>query len=397
MRSDDGVSSSDLPLPKDCGLLGVYRALLASDTLRPDPAQEEIIIALHSLCEKLHAYKTQAEQEQGAGWIQRLRLRLNAEPTAPAPCGIYIWGDVGRGKSFLMDLFFQNLPLRAKRRLHFHEFMREVHERLHTLRRQPKTYARDDMGDPLETIAENIAMDASILCLDELEIHDIGDAMIVGKLFQALIGHGVVVVTTSNRPPKDLYKDGLQREKFLPFIDLIYGRMDIAHLSAERDYRLGRLQGAKLYLTPNGPDADEELERLFADIAGSVAPHADSILVKGRAVPVPKAAGSVAFFQFSDLCAQALGGADYLEIAARYQAVILANIPKMTSDLSAEARRFVTLVDIFYDHRVKLIVSAEVLPEFLYDGDRGGFEFHRTVSRLTEMQAEDYLGIPHLP
>ncbi len=377
------------------GLMGAYCAMLADGRLKPDPAQEEIADALQALSDKLAGYRPAPVVEGLGGWIDRLRFG-RAEPPKP-PKGLYIWGDVGRGKSMLMELFHQHLPLHAKRRIHFHAFMREVHEQLHAMRRAPHTYAKDDMEDPLATIARLIAKDTWVLCLDELEVRDIGDAMIVGRLFRALTERGVVVVTTTNRPPQDLYKDGLQREKFLPFIDFLVERLEVLHLSALRDYRLGRLRGARLFLTPLTPETGAELERIFRELAGSNTPHPDSLRVKGRDVPVPRAAGCVAWFQFADLCGRALGPTDYMEIASRYHAVVLAGIPRMDADLASEARRFVTLVDVLYDHRVKLIASAEVSPEDLYVGSEGEFEFHRTVSRLIEMQADDYVGTPHVP
>lgn len=377
-------------------LLTAYCAMLAEGRLKPDPGQEEIASQLQALSDKLVDYRPAPVAEGGfGGWLDRLRFGRAEAPKPPR--GIYIWGDVGRGKSMLMDLFHDTLPCPAKRRIHFHAFMREVHEQLHAMRRAPHTYAKDDMADPLATIARLIAHDLWVLCLDELEVRDIGDAMIVGRLFAALADLGVVVVTTSNRPPRDLYKDGLQREKFLPFIDLLIARMEVLHLSAERDYRLGRLRGERIYLTPLGPETDAELERIFLEISGSNAPHPDSIRVKGRDVAVPRAAGCVAWFGFDDLCSRALGPTDYMEVAARYHAIVLAGIPRMTAERAPAARRFVTLVDVLYDHRVKLIASAEVPPETLYDGSEGGFEFQRTVSRLIEMQAEDYVGSPHLP
>ncbi len=387
------------PSTCDCGgdVLQAYRNLLNAGELKPDAAQEEVVQALSRLSQIIAQGVPQQTETTGYAWMDRLRRKLSPQPEPVKIRGLYIWGDVGRGKSFLMDLFHQNLSTCRKRRLHFHEFMREVHERLHMIRRQPKTNARDDRHEPLQSIAEMLASTTRVLCLDELEVHDIGDAMIVGKLFEALLAQGVVVLTTSNRPPKDLYKDGLQREKFVPFIDLIYREMDIVHLAASRDYRLGRLQGAELYLSPLGCEVDLTLDKLFNELAGSNEIRTDSIPVKGRHIPVPRTAGSVAEFDFTDLCAKPLGTIDYMEIAARYQAVILRNVPKMGQDHAAEARRFVTLVDIFYDHRVKLIISAEALPDELYDGGKGGFEFQRTVSRLIEMQAEDYIVTPHVP
>ncbi|MBN2753108.1 MAG: AFG1 family ATPase [Rhodospirillaceae bacterium] len=376
------------------GLLSAYRQGLARGVLKPDSAQEEIVAALHEAWERLEGYRPPPVVEGFGGWLERLRFGVRA---VDPPRGVYIWGDVGRGKSMLMDMFFAALTSHAKRRVHFHAFMREVHEQLHALRRSPHTFAKADMVDPLSEVARLISQNVWVLCLDELEVQDIGDAMIVGRLFDALTTRGVVVVTTSNRPPKDLYKDGLQREKFLPFIDLILARLDVLHLSALRDYRLGRLKGERLYLSPLGPETDEELDRIFLHLAGSVVPHPATIPVKGREVAVPRAAGSIAWFRFSDICAKALGATDYMEIAARYQAVVIAGIPRMGEAMAAEARRFVTLVDVFYDHRVKLMCSAEVLPSDLYSGNKGDFEFQRTASRLMEMQADDYLSTAHLP
>ncbi len=274
------------------GVLAFYREMRTLGALKPDSAQEEIIAALHALGERLEAYRPMPVADGFGGWLDRLRF---GQRVVSPPRGLYIWGDVGRGKSMLMDLFHQTLSTHAKCRVHFHVFMREVHERLHMLRRQPHTFAKADMGDPLVEVARLIAHDLWVLCLDELEVQDIGDAMIVGRLFSALTERGVVVVT-SNRPPKDLYKDGLQREKFLPFIDLILSRLDVLHLAATRDYRLGRLREGRLYLAPLGPAAEAGLDRLFRDLAGSVA-----------------------WFGFADLCEAALGATDYMEIAARYQ------------------------------------------------------------------------------
>jgi cell division protein ZapE len=377
------------------GVLALYRDRLALGALAPDPVQEKAAAVLDDLARRLRKYRPAPVAEGFGGWLERLRFGRNVAPVAP-PRGLYLWGDVGRGKSMLMDVFHQALATHAKRRVHFHVFMREVHEQLHALRREPHTFAKDDMGDPLFAVARLIAHDLWVLCLDELEVQDIGDAMIVGRLFTALTDLGVVVVTTSNRHPRDLYKDGLQREKFLPFIDLILTRLDVLHLDAVRDYRLGRLKGARLYVTPLGAEADAALKSLFHELAGGAEPHADSLFVKGRTVPVPCSSGNVACFTFADLCEAPLGATDYMEIAARYQTVIVSGIPRMGAEMASAARRFVTLIDVFYDHRVKLVASAAVPPQALYDGEKGGFEFQRTVSRLIEMQAEDYLGAAHL-
>ncbi len=377
------------------GVVALYRDRLAQGALAPDPVQENAVAVLDDLAARLRDYRPAPVAEGFGGWLDRLRFGQRSAPAAP-PRGLYVWGEVGRGKSMLMDVFHQALATHAKRRVHFHVFMREVHEQLHALRRQPHTFAKDDMADPLLAVARLVAHDLWVLCLDELEVQDIGDAMIVGRLFAALTDLGVVVVTTSNRHPRDLYKDGLQREKFLPFIDLILSRLDVLHLDAARDYRLGRLKGARLYVTPLGEEADAHLKHLFDELAGGAEPHADELMVKGRRLAVPCSSGNVACFPFADLCEAPLGATDYMEIAARYQTVIVSGIPRMGADRASAARRFVTMIDVFYDHRVKLIASAAVAPEKLYEGEAGGFEFQRTVSRLIEMQAEDYLSAAHL-
>jgi len=310
--------------------------------------------------------------------------------TDPPPRGLYVHGAVGRGKSMLMDLLHASVPLDRKRRAHFHELMREVHETLHRWRREGHEGA-----DPLVRLADRMAMDVSLLCLDEMEVRDIADAMIVARLFERLLDNGVVVVTTSNRPPRDLYKDGLQREKFLPFITLLETRLDVLELDAARDYRLGRLEGRPVYHHPLGPDSDAALEEIFRALLDGAPETPDAVEVHGRVIPVPRAGNGAAWFTFDDLCGRPLGVADYLEIATLYDVVLVSGIPVLGPEDRDRARRFVLLIDALYDHRTALICSADAPPQDLYRAGDGAFEFDRTVSRLIEMQASDYLGRAH--
>ena len=375
-------------------VLSAWRARVAAGDLAPDPAQADLAVRLDRLAGELDAYTPVPQCDTAGGWFRRLRLTRGRTPPPP-PRGLYIWGDVGRGKSMLMDLFFAALATRARRRIHFHDFMREVHAALTAWRRQPRTNARDDQAEPLCEIARVMSHDLTVLCLDELEIQDIGDAMIVGRLFAGLLCRGVVVVATSNRPPRDLYKDGLQRERFLPFVELILSRLDVAELAGPQDYRLGRLTASDVYLTPLSPATAERFESLFSDLCGSLVPAPAAVEVLGRRIPVPAAAGALARFSFSDLCRMPLGPADYMAIADRFSAVLVEGVPVFDDSRVSEARRFVTMVDVFYDRKVKLLVSAAAAPADLHRGRRGGFEFQRTASRLVEMQSRDYLSHLH--
>lgn len=375
-----------------------YRALLASGALHPDPAQAMAVEKLESLAKAVAAY----EPSQGeGGWFARFGF---ANRTAPQLAwyaddgmqnlgkqGLYIYGDVGKGKSMLMDLFFGAAAVRHKRRVHFHEFMRDVHRQLHLLR-QDKS-----ISDPIPPLAQGIASEAWLLCFDEFQVTDIGDAMILGRVFQALFDCGVVMVVTSNRPPDDLFKGGLQRERFLPAIALIKERLDVLELAAARDYRLGRGQGIKVYHTPDGPAADEALESIFTNYNNGHAPRRDSIFVLGRELAVPRAGEGIAWFTFEELCERPLGPSDYLAIASLYPVVMLSGIPVLSPANRDAAKRFVTLIDALYEHNVELICSAAAPPDQLYPAGEGSFEFRRTVSRLMEMQAADYLALQHLP
>lgn len=385
------------------GPLAHYRARLRAGDLRPDPAQELAAEKLESLHHALIGYRAQPGAVGRAGWKERFGLtRRRAEP----PQGLYIYGGVGRGKSMLMDLFFRAAAVEKKRRVHFHAFMQEIHASFRALRvlereaagkgRSSARGRRPADDDLITEVAARVATEAHLLCFDELQVLDIADAMILGRLFSAMFEAGVVVVATSNRPPRDLYKDELQRELFLPFIALFEQRLDVLHLNSATDYRLQTMRSMAVYLTPLDQGTEARLRANFARLTHGAEVGPDALTVHGRRLEIPMAADDIAYASFQDLCARPLGAADYLAIAERYDVLFLARIPRMTPDMRNEAKRFVTLVDALYEHKVKLICSAERPPEDLYALGEGAFEFERTVSRLHEMQSEAYLGEAHL-
>jgi cell division protein ZapE len=356
-------------------LLASHQARIAAGELRPDPAQQAALMALEKLAGELTRYKPQT-----ANWLQRLWGNAS-----PVPKGLYLWGPVGRGKTMLMDAFYEGVSFNPRRRVHFHAFMLEVHDRIHHWR-QVHT------GDPLPEVARELALGAKLLCFDEFQVTDVADAMILARLFGALFEQGVVVVATSNTPPERLYENGLQRTLFLPFIDLLKRHCAVHSVAGEHDYRRLRLKGQPTYFVPDNPAA---LNDIFASLTDGAAAEPESIEVKGRQLHVPRAARGVAWFTFKELCEQPLGSIDYQALAARYPTLILQGIPIIHPDARDIARRFVTLIDMLYDKRCKLIASAAVQPEWIYSAGQQVSEFERTVSRLSEMQSAAYWDSPH--
>jgi cell division protein ZapE len=355
-----------------------YDALVAAHELKPDEAQSRAVAALDRL----------ASSATG-GLFARLFGSGKDEPA-----GVYLWGGVGRGKSMLMDLAFEHIDTRPKRRVHFHEFMLETHSRLRKAR-------ESEEGDPIEPVAEAIAAEAKLLCFDEMQVTNPADAMILSRLFTKLLAEDVKVVTTSNRPPGDLYKDGLNRDLFLPFIELIESRMMVVEVNGPTDYRLDRLTGVEVWHVPNGPETTAALSRAFFQLTDypvedrAKVPAEDIDVGGGRTLHVPKSLKGVAVFSFKRLCGEPRGAADYLAIARRYHTIIIVGIPVMGPQLRNEAARFVTLIDALYEHKVKLLAGAEAEPEGLYPAGDGSFEFQRTVSRLEEMCSAEYLAEGH--
>jgi cell division protein ZapE len=364
------------------GPLKRYRELVASAALAPDAAQEAAIERLQALEDALTRRKT--------GLFARKR-------TAP-PKGVYLWGGVGRGKTVLMDLFFNNSHAHPRRRVHFHEFMAETHERVaawralpEKARRRHKGVNRKSVDDPIAPVAFDIASHARLLCFDEFHVSDIADAMILGRLFDALLANDVVVVATSNRHPDDLYPGGINRQLFLPFIETLKSRLDVIELVAARDYRLAQLSGAPVYYQPLGPAADAAMDAAWARFICGGREHADRIEVKGRVIKVARAARGAARFEFDELCARPLGASDYLAIARRYGTLFIDRIPRMSAGQRNEAKRFVILIDTLYEMKTKLVCSADAEPDELYNEGDGAFEFARAASRLMEMRSQNYL------
>jgi cell division protein ZapE len=370
-------------------LLERYLDRVARGQLQRDLAQERAVRVLEKLAMELAFYRP-ARKAAALGWL--VGARQKSVPLR----GIYIWGSVGRGKTMLMDLFFEEAQLTHKKRLHFHSFMADVHARIFAFREQLK---RGEVGgdDPIAPIAEAIAADCWLLCLDELFVNDITDAMILGRLFKALFQCGVVLVATSNVEPQDLYKEGLNRALFLPFVDLLQERMEVLHLAARTDFRLEKLMGEPVYHVPADAKAHAALTRAFAALTGVESGVSVRLDVLGRSVHVPQARAHVARFNFADLCQAPLGPHDFLAIAENFHTVLIDAIPVIRAEQADEAKRFVLLIDTFYDQHVKLIVSAQAEPADLYLGRRKHdvFEFARTVSRLMEMRSAAYLALAH--
>lgn len=361
-------------------VIDLYRRALERRGFASDPEQFKAVERLQQLYEEWSGYKARRSNAF---------LRLVVRP--PLPRGVYLWGGVGRGKTFLMDSFYLSLPLVRKRRVHFHHFMRDVHRELDELKGQ---------SDPLVALAERIAKRYRLICFDEMHVNDIADAMIVGRLLGRIMDLGVVCCMTSNYPPDALYKDGLKRENFLPAIELLKKRLDVLKVDGGIDYRKRTLETVKVYCSPLGADADRELMAAFRQIA-EVEEERHELDVEGRVIPYRHRAGGVVWFDFGVICGWGRSQHDYLDLARRFHTVIVSDVPRMGLGLMEEARRFTLLVDVFYDNRVKLVVSAEGAPERLLRIEEAPgdarlramvFEFDRTASRLIEMQSREYLG-----
>jgi cell division protein ZapE len=367
-----------------------YAAAVAAGRLERDAAQVAVVDRLARLETRIAQYRL-ARKSSSLGWLFGSR-----ESTQARIKGLYIHGDVGRGKTMLMDLFFEASPVVRKRRAHFHEFMLDVHERVHAYRQKMKL-GEHPAEDPIRLTAAQLAHEAWLLCFDEFHVTDIADAMILGRLFADLFERGVVVVATSNVAPDDLYKDGLNRALFVPFIHMLEEHMDIVQLDARTDFRLEKLAGMPVWYVPADAAADAALDDAWRRLARGHDGSTQELPLRGRSVHVPRAAMGVARFTFHDLCEKPLAAADYLRIAHEYHSVILDRVPVMTFDTRNAAKRFIILIDTLYEMNVKLIASAAAEPDALYRVDEGfeAQEFKRTASRLIEMRSQAYLARPH--
>jgi cell division protein ZapE len=368
-------------------LQAAYDARIARGEIRPDLAQAGALAGLVRL-----------EADLAAGANGNRLTALFRKPESQR--GVYLWGPVGRGKSMLMDLFFETVPVEKKRRTHFHVFMGEIHRLIDAWRKGDAAARKAKFGqhkgdDPIPPVADVVAEGARLLCFDEFQVTDIADAMILGRLFEALFARGVTLVATSNRAPDALYKDGINRQLFLPFIELLKSKLEVVSVAGGHDYRLDRLRAAGTWFSPDDPDNQREFERLWRDMLGPEEETGATLEVLGRKITLPHASGGLVRASFASLCSVALGPNDYVALAARFHTVFLADVPKLTPSRREEARRFVILIDALYEAHTRLIVLAEAQPDQLYPAGDGAFEFERTVSRLIEMQSRDYLARGH--
>jgi cell division protein ZapE len=365
----------DGPMPQ-------YRKLVQSGEIHADPAQRAAVEKLQLLHMRLKDYDPHEGKQVALGWLGFGRKAAKANMTLT---GLYLFGGVGRGKSMLMDLFFATAPVTVKRRVHFHAFMQEVHAGVHAARTA-------HVDDPIRPVAEKVAKDAVLLCFDEFQVSDITDAMILGRLFEALFDRGVVMVATSNRGPDDLYKDGLNRAIFLPFIQMLKDRVDLVELDAPIDYRKGLDDTGLGYFTPLGPGAQASMEAAWRRETQGEPAAPVTLSIHGRRIRITQATDDAGRASFEELCENPLGASDYLAIAGRFSAFFIDDIPKLQWSQNNEAKRFVTLIDTFYETRMRLYCSAEAPPEQIYTEGAGAFEFNRTVSRLAEMQSAAWMG-----
>lgn len=363
-----------------------YHAALKSDDFMFDPAQERVMEHFQRLFDDIIAAQNNpGKQATGAGWLKVFRKKSAQQSSHPN--GLYIWGGVGRGKTHLFDLFFDALPFENKIRIHFHRFMREVHLQLNQLGK---------IENPLDHVAEYFSQKARVICLDEMHINDITDAMLMYGLLKGLFDRGVALVTTSNVPPDGLYKNGLQRARFLPAIELLNRHTDVVNMDSETDYRLRKLEQAEIYHSPLDSAAEQCLDDNFHSLIAGDHPHSSAISINGRDIPVRSWADDVVWFEFDALCNTPRSNDDYIEIGRIYHTVLVGNVPIMDDKTNDQARRWVNMIDEFYDRNVKVIISAEAPPLALYTGKKLSFEFERTVSRLLEMQSKTYLALEHL-
>ena len=372
------------------GPLPAFRARVAAGLLTPDPEQAAAAERLQDLWAKLRGYDPPPRPPEG-GFLSRLLRRKKVDEAEDRPHGLYLVGEVGRGKSMLMDMFFAAADVPRKRRIHFHRFMQQTHQAFHAMRRSDTKFA-----DPIPPLADRIAANAALLCFDEFQVNDIADAMILGRLFEALFERGVVVVATSNTAPDDLFAGQPGRDAFLPFIALLKSKLDVLTLDGGRDYRRNRVVGMRTWVVPADEHARRVLDEAFAKLSDGVPAKPERLFVMGRTLDVQLAADCAARFGFQELCGRPLGAGDYLALATHFRALVLDDVPRLSPANYDEARRFITLIDTLYDHRVKLVASADAMPDQLYERGEGAKAFERTASRLQEMQSEDWLALPHL-
>lgn len=388
VEESDSKSKGTAPGP-----WSAYQARLASGELVPDPAQAATMERLQALWQALRGYDPTAldAAPKPAGLLGRLFGRTTAPPRREPPQGLYLVGEVGRGKSMLMDLFFETAEVPRKQRLHFHAFMQQAHRRIHGWRQM-----HGDSADPIPPLADSVAADAALLCFDEFQVHDIADAMILGRLFEALFARGTVMVATSNTAPDDLFKGQPGRDAFLPFIALINRHVEVWPLVAARDYRRERIRSLPTWHVPADGRSEAALDAAFAELTGQPQGAPMELPLLGRVIEVPEAARGVARFDFNQLCGKPLGPADYLVIAQAFHSLVVDDIPRLGPENFDKARRFITCIDTLYEHRCKLVASAASSPDQLYERGTNAAMFERTASRLTEMQSQEYLALPHL-